>query len=564
MILNDYNIETYNKIVALFTRENRVGLVQATGSGKGCIAVKFILDNKNSKFLVLGPNESSLFTYVSHLGKTSRVKFMDYAMLYKLSLKEVYKLLENIDYIIFDEMHRTGATEWQKGVVNALYVSDRKSIKCLSLTATPIRFGDGCRDMNSELNFKVINGLSLTDIFEKGLCGRINYHSLSYNCLDDINEISKKLNFTNLSKEEKENLLSEIINTSKVNDDITVPKILKNAFVDTDRPQKIICYLDSINATNRKVPLLEKVFEGKKVNYYVITGKTSKEDREFILKTINDATEGIHILKAINVINEGPHINGLSGLIFLRKTWSPLIFLQQFGRAISVGNFDTVDIFDLVSNLEEIERYRNILVDYCKDNSINFCPIAVKNNMELNKVVRIIYNKQPIIEMLNKLNELSASSLKLSEEELNRLKLLYEIQGAECFELFPTKPVGLLKEAIKRLFPNKYTDCDEAYLRSVREYCPYFGKNYINNMKIDAKTKKLLERYAIDNGYMRGMPIPSHLRHKIIEGVEKFGILDAHKNVKELHPVVVAFELSKTYKQYPVKRLQKSGVKWYE
>lgn len=38
------------------------------------------------------------------------------------------------------------------------------------------------------------------------------------------------------------------------------------------------------------------------------------------------------------MLNEGIHVDDVDGVILLRPTVSPIIYLQQIGRALSAGN----------------------------------------------------------------------------------------------------------------------------------------------------------------------------------------------------------------------------------
>ena len=44
-ILKEHNFKVYQEIEALFEKENRVALVQATGTGKSFVAIQWLFDN---------------------------------------------------------------------------------------------------------------------------------------------------------------------------------------------------------------------------------------------------------------------------------------------------------------------------------------------------------------------------------------------------------------------------------------------------------------------------------------------------------------------------------------
>ena len=54
------------------------------------------------------------------------------------------------------------------------------------------------------------------------------------------------------------------------------------------------------------------------------------------------------------MLNEGVHVDDVDGVILLRPTVSPIIYLQQIGRALSAGSQNTPVIFDLVNNFDSL------------------------------------------------------------------------------------------------------------------------------------------------------------------------------------------------------------------
>ena len=59
------------------------------------------------------------------------------------------------------------------------------------------------------------------------------------------------------------------------------------------------------------------------------------------------------------MLNEGIHVDGVSGVILLRPTVSPIVYKQQIGRALSSGRKETNSnsvpiIIDIVNNIENL------------------------------------------------------------------------------------------------------------------------------------------------------------------------------------------------------------------
>ena len=68
--------------------------------------------------------------------------------------------------------------------------------------------------------------------------------------------------------------------------------------------------------------------------------------------------EGSHLklLFCIDMLNEGVHVEGVDGVILLRPTVSPTLYLQQIGRGLVAGRGreEQPVIFDVVNNFESL------------------------------------------------------------------------------------------------------------------------------------------------------------------------------------------------------------------
>jgi len=132
----------------LFKKEDRVCVIQATGTGKSYLIGKLIADNIEKRSIILAPSRYILrqierdFHYV--LSNNVR---RTYAKVARLQADEFRG--QPYDLIILDEYHRPGAKEWGRGVATLL--NTNPTAKVFGTTATPIRYLDDCRDMSEEL-----------------------------------------------------------------------------------------------------------------------------------------------------------------------------------------------------------------------------------------------------------------------------------------------------------------------------------------------------------------------------------------------------------------------------
>ena len=119
--LYPHNKVVFNKVLENLKTHNKVGVVQATGTGKGKLAacfVEFLMYHKsNAKILIVAPLRSILQNYQDNFDLDFQgVKYITYQKLYKLSDLDIIGIIKTYDLIILDEFHRCGAEEWGKKV----------------------------------------------------------------------------------------------------------------------------------------------------------------------------------------------------------------------------------------------------------------------------------------------------------------------------------------------------------------------------------------------------------------------------------------------------------------
>ena len=112
--LFEHNEIAYEKLCRALETNKCATLNHATGTGKSFIALKYLYNNRNKKFLYLAPTYpiiEQLKADCYKIGITPKdinIDTMIYRNLLQLDMNELYK---NYDGIIFDEYHRIGARE---------------------------------------------------------------------------------------------------------------------------------------------------------------------------------------------------------------------------------------------------------------------------------------------------------------------------------------------------------------------------------------------------------------------------------------------------------------------
>ena len=194
-----------NKILA---KKNFATAVMPTGSGKSFLALSEMLDRKNAKMLYIAPNDIILnqiedyiyefFGYTDYHTLFPNLTLTTYQDLKdKKTNKLKDKYTDKYDFIILDELHRSGAPEWSKFVNELMANQDKENIKVLGLTATPERDRDdkdmavywaryfGYSDEEIELNKHLAINETLESAIKAGLLPNPKFINCLYSYKSD-------------------------------------------------------------------------------------------------------------------------------------------------------------------------------------------------------------------------------------------------------------------------------------------------------------------------------------------------------------------------------------------
>lgn len=357
MYIKDHNIEAYNRICDGLSHSNRVATVCATGTGKSYQALQLIWDNSTSRILFITSldsiRESFARLVTSELGQDN-VK----SIIYDNLSKDEY--FQHWDIIILDEFHRAGAEIWGRNLSTLLEINP--NAKVLGLSATPVRYLDDMRNMADELfEGNVVYELSLPKAIATGILPIPEYVS----CLYSAEPLEEKIQ----KYEEKLKVVKRIKNKGKIEQLIAnvkqmvaqlpeVPEILQRNIHNKSGHYIIFCSnKEQLNSLSKDV---ETWFRGiNLVNIYSVYYEKNDNEKE-LQRFLKDDSNAVKLLLAINMINEGIHADSIDGVIFMRPTVSPNVYLQQMGRALSSGKADRPLVLDMVNNLDCIKMSKDL------------------------------------------------------------------------------------------------------------------------------------------------------------------------------------------------------------
>ena len=400
--LYDHNIESYEKIVESFEKENIVGIVHATGTGKSYNVLQLALDNKDKKIIYITPSNG----IIEHLKKIindnqnldlkrdfPNLEFRTYQSLINLSKEELSNL--PCELLILDEFHHLGAPVWGSRI-NTL-IETHENIKVLGMTAytirdrnTPYERDMANPDTNELFSNKIVSKYDLCDAMIDGLLPKPIYKTAYTNLLEIEEHLESKINkLSQESTEYKEYTLILRNIKRRINDAPSIPNILKKTLKPNGK-YIYFCPPFSEEGTNdietiksQTLEYLKTFIEEKDIEIYTTTsemGELGTKNREAFYNDKDlkeqDTKNKLRIMFAINQYNEGVHAPNIDGVIMGRGTTSDIVYFEQLGRALSVrGN-----------TLEVYNKYET----YSKEELINLCrqkDIPVKENISKEELI---------------------------------------------------------------------------------------------------------------------------------------------------------------------------------
>lgn len=429
--LFEHNEIAYEKLCEVL-EENRCATINhATGTGKSFIALKYLYNNRDKKFLYLAPTYpiiEQLKKDCYKIGITPQdinIDAMIYRNLLQLDMKELYK---RYDGIIFDEYHRVGATKTYKKIkeLKAYLTNDKDEKKFIGLTATPIRYLDRERNMTNEIFDGVVaSTLPLSEAMVEGLLPIPYYINSKIACREQLGKMEKRIEKFAPGKP-KEKLTAEANKISKkINNGYLDYTEMVNKYIQK-KDGKYIVFCSTIDKLNDYYNAIDKWFEkfGSIKKYMVHSGKERSTNQEQLDK-FNEDKEGISVLLCVDILNEGIHVDDIDGVFLLRKTVSPIIYFQQIGRALSFsGRNRQIKIFDLVNNFGNHNA-----IDLVYKEFLATIEQKMANEPEKADEYRLIKEKFKIkTETENILKHLNEIKNQTSAEEIYKSRINYSIE----------------------------------------------------------------------------------------------------------------------------------------
>lgn len=494
-LLYKHNIKPYYNIVKSFNSGNkRAAIVHAVGTGKSFLAMQWLHDEltggvvfsnaKNENPLFISAKNKVKVLYLSskrasfgqikrnaeEVGKPELIEYIvreTYAgllMKFKKSYgnfdleildsenfelpnteTEFTNYIKQFTHVILDEFHHADENKWGAVVKQALQINSKA--KVLGLTATPIR-STGTNTVESLFKGNVVSTISLADAIVDEILPMPNYVISVYSYEKLLKRYDNILNkvVDKTKKKEATRMVDEIKGL------ITKSQGAKELITSTFKINpngKYIIFCDDIKTSKLYMKDIENIAnEAGFKNSILFNVNASNPNSESDINKFNKLKgTGLKLLFAVDMLNESVHISNIDGVIMMRDTNSYIVYHQQLGRALAVGNGKRPVVLDLVDNINSAFEYRQDK----KGLTDLFAEVAERTtNPEIKVLAMQAINENEIMQKLQKLDEYIGIETILIDEKLDIIKqLLQDYQAGKIKQ-------GITKSAIGYRISNSF------------------------------------------------------------------------------------------------------------
>ena len=367
MELYKHNKVTYEKAIEILDRTHRVAIIQATGTGKSFITMKLFQDYfiGYKKLYIVPKNSIADSIQMYDEWDSKDVVFTTYQNLLDCDEDQLLVYCKVFDVILCDEFHHAGAAKWSKSI----NIFAEHANYLIGLSATNIRYLDSQRDMAKELfGTNVVKGPDLREAIELGILPSFRYVSLLYDTREFLERCERMVDSTDIESKSK-------IERMRLSEDGSYELGVRlRKYLDPSN-KKWVLFCSSIDQMDGIEIDIKNWFNTDNISIYKLHSKLS---RNAAVKTLSDFSNqrDLSITVTVDMLNEGVHVDGVTGIIMLRKTKSAAVFLQQLGRALSASNKDITPII-----IDAVENYDNMstMTGVCRD-------IIPRNLLESNAI----------------------------------------------------------------------------------------------------------------------------------------------------------------------------------
>lgn len=369
--LFSHNERAYRAVEEGF-RKHRIGaVVQATGTGKSFLIARYIVAHPDDRILVVAPTVTILDEIRTATGgATFNVVYYTFQALVRMD--PTYRGAVRADAILIDEFHHFGAEIWGEAV-REIMVANREA-RVLGTSATPVRPEGMIDTVDMYFEGNLFYELSLPEAWYYGILPVPVLVQSAYGMNGQLDKLQKILDASECSSNRRARIQQKL-DAARLDFRVSLgaSRLIRQFLPRSVR--KLLVFCQDKDDLKQMIPEVTGWLEeaGRRCRIFEIHTDKSERENCRTLQAFREESEDLHVLFSINMLIEGLHVEGVDAALFLRRTESYVVTLQQLGRCLKAGSTTRPVILDFVNNLSGKSVY-NALARDLEQLSISRCP----------------------------------------------------------------------------------------------------------------------------------------------------------------------------------------------
>ena len=349
---------------------HRIGtVVQATGTGKSFLIARYILSHAEDCLLVIAPNITILNEIRQAVGqKVEHVTYQTFQSLVHNKRKRFPDRQPNgnkwnqvgqqsewplrADHILIDEFHHFGAEVWGQALQEIIEANPEARV--LGTSATPIRPEGMVDTVDLYFEGNLFYELSLPQAWYYGILPVPLLVQSVYGLNGKVDRLQRALDRSGCSSGHRERIQRKL-DAARMDfkTSLGASQLIRQFLPPSVRKMLVFCR-DKKDLKSMVQEVMEWMKEaGREAIAFEIHNGKSQRENDRTLKDFRaiENDNRLHVLFSINMLIEGLHVEGVDAALFLRRTESYVVTLQQLGRCLKAGSNQRPVILDFVNNL---------------------------------------------------------------------------------------------------------------------------------------------------------------------------------------------------------------------
>ena len=356
-----HNEYAYTKVKEGFETHRIGAVVQATGTGKSFIISRYISELPLSdEIAVIAPNVV-IFEEIKNALRLDygNVDFLTFQGLAARDKEGRDKL--KYKHIIIDEFHHAESEIWGNAVSEV--ISNNQDANVLGTTATPLRPSDNINVVETIFEGNLFHEFNLSDAIRFEVLPIPKVIQSVYNLNEVVSNYTEKLSREGhtLTKDRRESIEARLRTMRIAFDSFQASSIIQKHIPNSVTHLFVFCSnIEELRKMKKEVLGWFDTAGFTDVHPFVVYSDLSNKKNLVTLEQFQRNRVGLSLLFSVDMLSEGLHVRHVDGALFLRKTSSYIVCLQQLGRTLKAGVGAQPIILDFVNNISNAISYETL------------------------------------------------------------------------------------------------------------------------------------------------------------------------------------------------------------